>query len=232
MKFLTVLVALFALTFATTTYADISVSGEGTVSVTPDMASISLAVVTENSVVATAMTKNNDAANRLYDCLADFKIEKKDIQTTDFSVREGYTNEGKPSGTYYVTNEFRITVRKLSNLSAILSALTVDGANRLGGLSYGASNTAEATKQARALAMADAKSKAADLARLSQTHCGRAVHISESSYSRAPSYEGMNRMAAPGGGRGAPLSGGQLTVTVSVSVSYELSDLKLDDLTN
>src|SRR5208282_850166 len=89
MKFLTVLVALFALTFATTTYADISVSGEGTVSVTPDMASISLAVVTENSVVATAMTKNNDAANRLYDCLADFKIEKKDIQTTDFSVREG-----------------------------------------------------------------------------------------------------------------------------------------------
>jgi len=229
MKYLFALFALFtlftlvALSFATTAYADISVTGAGTVNVTPDMASISLAVVTENSVVATAMTQNNDAATRLYNCLAGFKIEKTDICTTDFSVRESYTLDGKPSGRYRVTNEFRITVRKLSNLSPILSALTIDGANRLGGLNFGASNTTEATKQARALAMADAKSKAIDLSILGGCRFGKVLHISESSYAHSPYADGLPMSRGPGGG-GAPLSAGQLTITVNVNVSYDITD--------
>ena len=80
--------------------------------------------------------------------------------------------------------------------------------------------------------MADAKSKATDLAQSEPVPLRSRRPYRRIQLLACPAAMKLNRMAAPGGGRGAPLSGGQLTVTVSVSVSYDLSDLKLDDLTS
>jgi uncharacterized protein YggE len=221
MKFLSALCVLFALCVPSLA-GEINVAGEGTVKLAPDIATVSLAVVTESKSVSDSMSLNNTAASKLYDKLASYNIDKKDVQTTELSVQANYDNNGRPTGTYSVINGFSVTLRNLSKLGTVLDGLTTDNTTRLGGLHFGNSNTSAATVAARTLAVANARAKAVELARLSGLYCGKATHITESSYSHNPYADGV-RCAAPGGG-GTPISGGQLTVSVSVSISYELVD--------
>jgi uncharacterized protein YggE len=231
MKFLFPVFALcmlFALC-ASSMAGEINVAGEGTVKLTPDLASVSLAVVTSDKTVSASMLSNNTAANKLYDRLASFKIAKEDIQTTDFSVRADYDNNGRPLNTYTVVNEFTIIVRDLPKLSTILDTLTKDGANHLGNLQFGVSDTQAATDKARALAVVNAHRKAIDLAHLSSLFCGAPTHITETTYQRNP-YADNIRCAAPGGAGGAPISGGRLSITVNVSITYQLVDYKKESV--
>jgi len=228
MKFLFALFTLIA--FAAPTFADeINVCGEGTVKMTPDIASISVSVVTESKTVSETMSLNSAAANKLYDKLASFNIDKKDIQTTNFSVQSNYDRNGRPTGTYSVVNSVNVTIRDLPKLGTILDGLATDNTIRFGNIDFGVSDTQAATDKARALAVVDAHRTAIDLAHLSGLFCGKATRITETTY-MPHNYADASFAAAPGGGRGSPISGGQLTIKVNVSITYQLVDFKRDSV--
>ena len=221
MKYL--LALLYVLVLSTTAFADIDVTGEGTATLTPDMAQVTLAVVTEAKSPVDALTENNVLSTKLYSRLAAFKISATNVQTVDLSIQPVYIYEKEVSKLtgYTVRNQLTITVRDLSILGTVLTTLVEDGANRLGGLQFAASNTRQAMDIARIAAMKDACRKAKILTQTAGAKVGRLISVSESSNYPTP-RPAFEMRAAAAGGTPAPTSAGQLVVTVRISVKYDI----------
>jgi hypothetical protein len=68
----------------------ISISGEGKVSGTPDMAYITSGVISIKKTAKDALYENSKAMNDLIAVLENAGIEKRDIQTSNFSISPQY----------------------------------------------------------------------------------------------------------------------------------------------
>ena len=79
--------------------------------------------------------------------------------------------------------------------------------------------------QARALAVKDAEAKAQTLAEASGVTLGKPITITETSHAAGPpiAYAEAAEFAADDGGRSAtPIQAGELTVTINVTLVYEI----------
>ena len=87
-------------------------------------------------------------------------MEKKDIQTTNFSVRPKYQHfkDGQPPQIigYQVVNSLRITVRNLEKLGAVLDKVVTLGSNKIDNINFYIDESAELFDEARKLAIARA----------------------------------------------------------------------------
>ena len=68
----------------------LSMSGTGDVNAKPDMATITVGVVTEADSASAALDQNNARMEKLFDNLKERGIAEKDLQTTNFSVSPKY----------------------------------------------------------------------------------------------------------------------------------------------
>lgn len=205
----------------------ISVTGNGRVTIKPDIAMINVGVHTENTDVTAALSENNAKAQALRATLADHGVLPQDIQTTSFTVYQSqvYGPMGEDQGTkYMVDNTVYITLRDLTRMGETLTAVVDSGANNIYGITFDVSDRSAALSQARLGAMADAQLQADELAQAVGSTLGQVVFISLSNYSFPTSYPSYGY----GGGGGAemaspvPVSSGQLTVSVDVYITYEL----------
>jgi hypothetical protein len=96
------------------------------------------------------------------------------------------------------------------------------GVNNIYGVNLRLDETAALESEARSAAIADARSRARELASGLGRGLGEPVSISEGVLS-APGFVGVARAEGLGGG-GAPISPGQSTVTVEVVVVFELTE--------
>jgi len=205
----------------------ISVSGEGRVSVAPDMALLSIGVSTKEDTVAAANSAVQAAMDRLLSSLEANGIVEKDIQTTQFSISPEYDyqlSEPRLTG-YRVTHMLQVKVRDIDRAGEVID----DGVEatgdlvQVGSISMTIDDTSAMAKQARELAMADAKAKAQELAQLADVDLGKPISISESSYTPSPSgiYDraGYGAEAAPAA---TTISTGELEVVVSVQITYAI----------
>ncbi len=205
----------------------ISVSGSGTAYGQPDIATIQIGVQTRNTDAGVSVSENTDKMNAITAALKAMGIADKDIQTTNFSVygQQDYDPQtGQLTGTttYFVDNTVSIVVRDLNTLGAVLGQATDAGANSVYGISFGVSDSATLEAEARAKAMADAKTRAEQLASAAGVALGEPMTISEYSYSNPTPYLAFDRVesAGVGGTAPVPVSSGQLQVTLQVNVTY------------
>ena len=219
MKFL-----LAFLLLTSTAFGDITVTGEGSAKLTPDLAQVRVAIYTEAVTPTVALGENNLAAERMLKSLAKFGVAAKDLQTSNLSLRGVYgMAPGNILTGYGVENQVTVTVRRLPDLGKILGALVTDGANRFNGLQFGSSNSALAYDEARIAAVRDAEHKATLLAAAFKVRLDSAVSIDEGS-SYAAGYESRVMAAAPGG-MSVPTAAGQLTITVHLNVRYAINSV-------
>ena len=207
----------------------LSVNGNGTVSLTPDIAYIYIGIHTDDPDLASAVSKNNAQAQALVDALKNAGIAGKDIQTSNFSV---YTNgnqgfdkaTGQPTNgaVYYsVDNTVYVTMRDLSKMGKILSTAVSSGANSINSISFDVADKSAAQAQARQKAMANAGSLAAELAKTAGLKLGEIQNVSYSDNSPV-AYYGMGGGAASAPNASVPIQPGQTQVSVSVSVTYAI----------
>ena len=94
---------------------NISVTGNGVVYLTPDIAYIYVGVHTEDPDIAQAVERNNTQAQAVVNALKNMGVAAVDIQTSSFSVYSSQQYDpmtNQPSGyTYMVDNTVYITVR-------------------------------------------------------------------------------------------------------------------------
>lgn len=205
----------------------ISVTGSGKVHLKPDIAMINVGVHTENEDVSVALSENNAKALSVREALIAFGVKPEDIQTTSFSVYQSqvYGPMGEMLGLkYMVDNSVYITVRDLAKLGDVLTTLVNKGANNIYGITFDVADRVAALTEARKAAVADAKAQADELAAAAGVKVGQVISVSTATTGSAMpiyaeyGYGGGGGMAAAS----APISSGQLIVTVDAYLTYEL----------
>ena len=154
-----------------------TVSGTGTVRVTPDTATINLGVSTQDTDVAQAVAASNLAAEAIINSVKTLGVAPEDVRTTYFNVspQPMYDQTGMPTGqtTYWVNNTLVVTLHQVDQLGALLQAAVAAGANSINGISFDLTDKSQAEEQARQAGYGRARRIVEDLQRLQlgRPHC-------------------------------------------------------------
>ena len=204
----------------------VNVTGTGKVDLAPDTAYINLGVHTEDPSASAAVAANNALTQKVIDAVKSAGIDAKDIRTSNFSIwpSQNYGPDGKPLDTKYVVdNTVYVTVREIDKLADLLDKAITAGVNTVNSIQFDVADKTAALKQARADAVKDAQQQAKELADAAGLQLGNVYQIGFSE-SSMPIYD-----YGKGGGGGAaaeavsvPIQPGQLTISASVSMSYEI----------
>jgi uncharacterized protein YggE len=168
----------------------ISLTGHGEVRQAPDIAIVSIGVLSQAPAADEALAANTAAMQAAFAALKTAGIEDKDIQTANFMVqpRYDYNNEGRAPKLvgYDVSNTVSVTVRKLEALGAMLDRVVAAGSNQINGIQFDVSSPDAALDAARKLAVADARRKAEIYAAAGNVVLGDIIAISEGVEFRPP----------------------------------------------
>ncbi len=203
------------------------VTGEGKVSVVPDVAVLSLGVEAQAESVAEAQSQAATAMTAVTAELSRFGVAEKDIKTQYFSiapVRRWSEKDGQEVLIgYRVTNTVSAKVRQMENTGAIIDAAATAGGDyiRINSISFTVDNPSAHYDGARVKAMADAKTKAKHLADLANVKLGRPTYISESVAS-PPVVRDFYPEAAMPAAPATPISPGETEIRLSVQVVYSI----------
>lgn len=203
----------------------IVVTGMGTTKATPDVAYLSLGVITTGKRAQEASQANAAAADKIMAALKKSGIAEKDIQTSNYSIQPVYRNNDFSKGIegYQVSNVVRATVRKLATLGNVIDAGLDAGANNVQGVSFGLEERDAAEDKALVAAVREAKRKADVMAKAAGVRILGVLEISTV-------YEGRPiPMMAGFGGEAAmakvatPISPGELDVTANVTMVFSIT---------
>ena len=187
--------------------ATISVTGEATVSVPPDLAQINGGVTSEAKTAREASEANNAAMGKVLQALKGAGIEEKDVQTSRLSLQpQSASNRTGPpaiSG-YRASNRVTIRVRDVTKVANVIDTLVGAGANEIGGINFVVSQASKLLDEARERAVADARRKAEIYAKAAGVTLGAPLSISEAGNSapRALSPDGRQHGGVRTGGAG------------------------------
>jgi uncharacterized protein YggE len=207
----------------------ITVVGEGKVSIKPDTAHANIGVEVIKPTVKEASAENKKAIASVLAALKAQGIAEKDIQTSGFSIyAERYSESGSGAGDqvrYHVTNNVQVVVRNLDKVGDVLDAAVEAGANNIYGVDFSLEDPSKVESAARSSAIANAKAKAQDLAKLTGVTVGDVVSVSEVVGGGGGLYaSNFAKPVAQGlGGGGAPINPGELELTMQLQVVYAIT---------
>ena len=202
----------------------LTMNGIGVARIAPDVAEITLGVVTEAKDAAKAHADNAAQATRVQNAVKALGIAERDIQTTryDFSPVYDVKDNGRSVTTgYTVTNSVVVKVRNLDNVGKVIDAALASGANRVDSLEFSASDPSAAKNAALADAARDARNKADAVAKALGVRIVRILNV----YADAQPYNTPRNfmpmmMAKEAYDAGTPISAGELSFEASVNISY------------
>lgn len=203
----------------------LTITGEGEVSAAPDIAYVETGVVTEGKTAAEALSANTKAMNEVFKGLDEAGIQKKDMQTSQFSVYPVYeqvkSEDNRPQtpkiGGYRVQNKLTVTVRDLDKLGGILDRVVTLGSNQLSGIRFSIDEPQPLLNEARKDAVKNALEKAKLYAGAAGVALGEIMSISENGSSMPqPMY--MKSYASMARDESVPVASGEQTMTSSVTL--------------
>jgi len=215
-----------------------TVDGDAKMTLIPDIATFSVSVVSEGSKVPDVQKMNTEKMNAVQAFLKDSGIDKKDLQTAQYSLHPRYEYPvcdatGKCpapriSG-YTLTQELTVKVRDTEKLGDLLSGVTSQGANTVSSVTFSVDDAEEARNMAREEAIAEAKKKAKDMAKSGGFSVGRLVSLYEDQGSSPqPVYANRGGVAMDASKSSAEIAPsiepGTQDSTVRVILTFEIAD--------
>lgn len=212
--------------------ARIMVSGEGSSEVAPDMAVLQLTVMREAETARAALDANSVAMAQVLTAMQQQGVEKRDLQTSNFSIQPRYhhprtqsSGERKPPQItgYVVRNSLSVRVRDISRVGEILDQSVTLGVNEGGQIRFTNADPAEVIKQARIAAVSDAREKASTLAGAAGVKLGDVMSISEQSFRPGPvPVARAEMMMARSANDSVPVATGENSYRVTVQMSFAI----------
>ena len=202
----------------------ISVTGEGRITVTPDLAQVALGVEVSDPSAVKAQQNAAAQMDSVVSKLKELGIEDKDIQTSRYDLQPeyDYSTRSPVLKGYRATNLVTVKIRDVSKVGPMLDAITASGATRIQGISFSVSDPTAATTQGRDAAMKDAKTKADQLAQAAGVGVGTPILIEEVSSTPPPAVDVARAAPAAGAAPSTPISVGTQEVQVTVRVVYSI----------
>lgn len=229
----------------------ISVSGHGEELAVPDIATFNFSVVSDKTTVDAAQADATAKANAVTAYLTAAGVDKKDIQTSDYSIQPQYDyqtqvcpqaavapsiNGSSASAVYCgggkqvlkgyeVRQSTTIKVRDTAKAGELLAGVGTQGATEVSGLNFTFDNPTAVQTSARNKAIADAKTKADALAKQLGVSLVRVVSFNENSSGGYPRPMMAYSTAAGNQAKDAvapEISVGQNNTTDDVTITYEI----------
>lgn len=198
----------------------ISVSASSEVKVTPDRATISIAVQTQHEAAASAADENARKQTAVMSALKGLGLTDKEISTVGYRVSPSYRYEQnrQPILTgYTVTNTIVVELSDIKKVGDVLDAALKAGANNISSLNFFASDT----RQARQSAIADAIRKAREEAQIAAQAAGGSISgpleiTVNQDRMPMPMYARAEVMGAAAADVSTPINPGDQSVVVTV----------------
>jgi uncharacterized protein len=204
----------------------ISVSGEASVSVAPDLAQVEGGVTSEAKTAREAADANNAAMSKVLLALKGAGIDEKDYQTSRLSLSPQFpqtapNRAGPPQITgYRAGNRVIIKVRDITKVANVIDTLVGAGANEIGGINFIVTQASKALDEARTNAIADARRKAEIYAKAANVTLGEPISISEEGTAAPPVFR--SKVAAPMAIAPTPVAPGEEMLSVTVNVTWAI----------
>jgi uncharacterized protein YggE len=214
----------------------VTTTGEASAEVVPDIAIISLAVVTERPKAADAARENASAAQAIVNEIKAQGIEAKDIKTASVTLAPIYDETRDANGTvskrtlrgFAANNSLIVRIKDVAKAGALASQLMDKGANRFDGITYDYSQRNEKYTALRGEAASDAKQKAESYVSALGKKLGRVLEVA-ARRNEAPIPMGMApRLRTAGPSQDAaiavPIEPGVETLRTEVEVTFEIEE--------
>ncbi|HIS02086.1 MAG TPA: SIMPL domain-containing protein [Candidatus Excrementavichristensenella intestinipullorum] len=217
-------VAVLTLGFCTAALADtdISATGTGQVSLTPDTASVYLGVSATNADAGQALIQVNEALSQVRQALSQAGVDPSDVSTSsiDMYTQIDYSSDEERISGYVVSHRLTVVVRDTNQLGAVIDSAVSAGANQISGISLSASNSEEAYNQALAIAVQNAQAHAQSIAQAAGMSITQLKELNESD-TYGYNYGGVENYAVADGSSSTLVDIGTLTVSATVSAVFE-----------
>lgn len=203
----------------------ISVNGNGTISLEPDIAYLNIGIHTEGENAKETVASNNQQSQKLFTTLTQAGIAEKDIRTSYFNIhpRQNFDSEGKIKEiTYVVDNTVAVTVRDLTNIGTVLDAAVQAGANSISGIRFDVEDREAAQQQALVAAVENARGRAEVLASAANVTLGDVISIQSYLGGSTPIPFERGLVMADAASMEVPISPGEMQINADVSVVYEI----------
>ena len=204
----------------------VTVTGVGTINVVPDAVRFYPSVTALANKSSEALATASKTASAVRAALKSAGIATKDIKSSNLSVFPEYNytqDKGSVIVGYRASQSFTVVIRKADTAGKVVEDVVNAGNENvtINGLVPFITKGSAAMEEARAAAVADAKSRAASYAKLLGTSLGKVVYLQENS---APSYSfPMLGVAKAEDGSTPQIDLGEEEVSVSITVRWALN---------
>ncbi len=211
-----------------------TVSGEGKVVAVPDIAQLSIGVLTEGGKnLAELQKQNTEKINRIISYLKEQGIDQKDIKTEYYNISPRYQYFSCPSVPlglefrpcppseiigYSISQSVSVKVRDLDKTGGIISGVVEQGANTVSGPNFTIDDPVALQNEVREEAIKQAREKAKSIAKAGGFRLGKLISIQEGFFSPYPvpfALEGL-------GSAGPSIEPGFQEIVVNVTLIYEI----------
>lgn len=204
----------------------LNASGEGSVSVVPDIAIVTMGVTSRAGTANEALAANSASLAAVIETVREEGIEERDIATSGFSISPVYERQRADQITerppsivgYQVANQIRVVIRDIASSGGVLDRVVRAGANTVNGISFDVEDRQSATDAALADAIADARRKAEIMAEAAGVRLVRVVDISGGGNVGAPVLRAMAMAESA-----TPVMPGERQITANASVTWEIA---------
>jgi len=209
----------------TSNFNKITVRGQGTIKVKPDIAYINLGVYTENKDAKIAQEENATKMNKVISALKNIGIDEKDMQTNYYYIYPIYDYQSKGGNRivgYNVTNTITVTVRDILKVGNVLDLAIKEGANVSSGIQFSIADTEKYYNEALKQAVKNAKGKAEAIGEAIGVEIKVPVSVVEISYGgRTVVYADIEQMSAKAESVSTPVETGEMDINATVEVTYK-----------
>lgn len=199
--------------------------GEGRIQATPDVAVISLGVITEDKDIISASEENARRMNKVISKLKDMGIKEKDIRTQNYNINKDYDYiDGKEVfRAYRVTNNLDVTIKAFDEIGDIIDSAIDNGANTVNNIRFELSNPSIYYRKALELAIKDAIIKAKDMERVLKVKVNEIpIHIIEEGSGIAPMEE---RVVLAYTEKTTPIESGHIEINAKIKARFNYREL-------
>ena len=210
----------------------ISVSGQGSKMVEPDLALLNVGVEVFAETVTIARNTAAKSIEDIESSLFKNKVSQIDVQTNRFDILPRYdyeeiTMNGRRIGSqilvgYTVTNSLKVKIRNLDKVGKIIDDASNAGGDftRINSISFSVDDPSSHQSELRELAIQEALEKASHYADLTGIILGPVLLLSEAGSSVASSFENYGMRAMASAPYSTSITGGELELSLTVNVMF------------
>ena len=202
----------------------VTVSGEGKISVTPDQAEITVSVENLGKDASEVKKVNDKTIDAVIKAIKKQGISNSDFQTQQVSLHKNY-DYGAKKYNFRASQTIKIHLKDMSKYESLMVDLVDSGINAIQGVAFKSSKIETLETEARQKAILNAKKKAQDYATALQQNIGKAISITDNfqTFYPPPVYrEVMMMKSADAAVPNETLAIGEIEISANVTASFEL----------